>query len=121
MIAGTDDDGISREARPFAQVGRDDDSSLSIHFSFERAREQEPTKLPGVGVAHGQPGHAAGQPFELGLRKDGQACVHPARNERAGVELRAELRGDGDASLVVHRVPVLAGEHFLAAPTLGCG
>ena len=40
-----------------------------------------------------------------------QEGIEPARDHRASTELRAELRGDGDPSLVVHRVPVLAGEH----------
>src|SRR3712207_8611434 len=41
---------------------------------------------------------------------DRQALVQPARDDGPARELRAELRRDGDPSLVVHRMPVLAGE-----------
>ena len=37
------------------------------------------------------------------------------------LELGAELRRDGDPSLVVHRVPVLAGEHLTGFPRCGVG
>ena len=45
-----------------------------------------------------------------------QAVIEPARDIGAAVELRAEPRGDRHPSLVVHRVPVLAGEHPSLAP-----
>ena len=48
-------------------------------------------------------------PARLGV--DRQARVEPARDDSSGAQLDAELRRDGDPSLVVHRVPVLAGEH----------
>ena len=50
------------------------------------------------------------------LRVDRQAVVEPARDHRSRVELGAELHRDGDPSLVVHRVPVLAGEHLSGYP-----
>src|SRR5688572_20750683 len=47
---------------------------------------------------------------------DRKAVVEPARDHRSRVELCAELDRDGDPSLVVHRVPVLAGEHRRVYP-----
>ena len=45
-----------------------------------------------------------------------RGSVQPARDDGSGVQLGAELRRDGDPSLVVHRVPVLAGEHQSGFP-----
>ena len=54
------------------------------------------------------------------LVMDREAVVEPARDHRPRVELRAELDRDGDPSLVVHRVPVLAGEHLSGLPLRSC-
>ena len=51
---------------------------------------------------------------------DREAGVEPARDDETRVQLGAEFARDGDPSLVVHRVPVLAGEHLSGSP-LGCG
>ena len=58
----------------------------------------------------------AGELVPALLGVDRQAGVEPARDDRSGAQLDAELRGDGDPSLVVHRVPVLAGEHPYGVP-----
>src|SRR4029077_10587396 len=52
------------------------------------------------------------------LRVDRQAVIQPARDDRTRLELGAESGGDGQASLAVHRVPVLAGEHLRATPVM---
>ena len=54
---------------------------------------------------------------QAAIGKDREAGVEPPRDHRPTVELGAESRRDGDASLTVHRVPVLAGEHRSASLT----
>src|SRR6185369_6995938 len=50
-----------------------------------------------------------GRPAGAGV--DGQAAIDPAREHGAALELRPKARRDREPSLLVHRVPVLAGEH----------
>ena len=84
-------------------------------------------KRRALGSVIGQGGDLRREGVPAGLGVDRQAGVHPARDDRTRLELGAEFGGDGQPSLAVHRVPVLAGEHLRASPVIcvrlwaGCG
>ncbi len=74
----------------------------------------------GVLVGDRQRRHLLGEGIPAGPGVDRQAGVEPAGDDESRVQLGTEARRDGEPSLVVHRVPVLAGEH-LRNPHFGCG
>src|SRR6185312_3722096 len=80
------------------------------------AREDQSLEAPRTLVGDGQRRDLGREGFPPLFRVDREAGIEPARDDRASAELDAELRRDGDPSLVVHRVPVLAGEHPWGAP-----
>ena len=94
-----------------SQVGRQQDPPLPVEFDLRRVGEHESLEAAGGFAGDGQRRDLRRELVPAGLGMDGQACVEPSRDDRARAQLDAELRGDGDPSLVVHRVPVLAGEH----------
>ena len=67
----------------------------------------------------GQRRDLVGERVPAGPGVDRQAVLEPARDDETRVQLGAEPRRDGEPSLVVHRVPVLAGEHLTGFPTSG--
>src|SRR6266540_4240629 len=56
VIAGPDDDGLPRQARPLAKVGRDDDPALAIELGLERPGEDVALEEAGSGVGDRQAG-----------------------------------------------------------------
>src|SRR4029077_2226839 len=83
------------------------------------AGKDESREAAGVLVGDRQRRYLVGEGFPARLRVDGEARVQPARDDETRVQLGTESRGDGEPSLVVHRVPVLAGEHLSGFPTFG--
>jgi hypothetical protein len=116
MWSRADDHGVTAEADRSAQVGRQQEPALLVHLRLDRVREHEALEEARLLVSDRQGGHLGREVVPDGLGVDRQAVVEPARHHRAGIELGAELHRDGDASLVVHRVPVLAGEHLSGLP-----
>ena len=113
VVTGADDERSRRQADPLAQVRRQQDTTLLVELRLGRAGEDAAAEEPGGGVGHGELRDLVRQECPAGKRMDGEAAVDPARDDGAAIEQGAELRRDGDAPLVVHRVPVLAGEHRL--------
>ena len=101
----------SRGPRTLAQVLRDEDPTLAVELRLEGPGEQLPLEQPRVGIGHGQARDLRRELLPGRHREDREAGVEPPRDHAATVELRAETRRDGDAPLLVDRVPVLAGEH----------
>src|SRR6187549_1180330 len=119
VVARTDDNGLGVEAGHLAQVGRDEDAALAVERRVDGAGEDEPLEEARRRVGDRQRGDLLGQLVPAGPRMDREAGVEPAGDDGSALELGAELRRDGDPSLVVHRVPVLAGEHLTGFPSAG--
>src|SRR5579862_8190659 len=118
MVARPDNDGIGRQPGGLPQAGRQDHSALAVGLDLVGAGEEGPAEGARVRVADRQAADLVGQLIPLRAREDGQAGIEPAGHVCAALELDAELRGDRDSSLVVHRVPVLAGEHRSGFPVV---
>src|SRR6185369_16316878 len=119
VVARPDDDGLGVETGHVAQVGRDEDPALAVEGRLDGAGEDEPLEEPSALVGDGQRCDLVGQRVPARPRMDRETGVEPAGDDGSALELGAELRRDGDPSLVVHRVPVLAGEHVAGFPSAG--
>ena len=112
----------SEVAEPFQALvvyDLDEDPTLAVETGLDGPGEDEPREEAGRGVGDRQGRHLVGERIPTRLGVDRQAGVQPARDDGAAIELGAESRRDGDASLVVNRVPVLAGEHLSGFPRYG--
>src|SRR6185369_13562553 len=111
VIARADDDGFVAEVDVLTQVGRQQDPALFVEIDLRRPGEDQALEAPRIRIGDGQCRDLRGEAVPSIGRVDGQAGIEPAGHDGARAQLGAELRRDGDPSLVVHRVPVLAGEH----------
>ena len=93
------------------ELKRGPQSTTGVEVSLERPREDVALEETGSGIGDGQAGDLRRQLLPPGSRVDGETGIEPAGDDRALFDLGAKLRGDGNPSLVVHRMPVLAGEH----------
>src|SRR6478735_5135390 len=110
-VPSAEDECLGLEPGKGPKVGRDEDATLAVELRLEGTREQLPLEQPGVRVGHGQAADLRRQLVPCRHRKDREAGVEPPRHDHAPGELRTEARRDGEAPLVVDRMPVLAGEH----------
>src|SRR5207245_1537494 len=104
-------------AGPRPKGCRDDHAALAIEVHLEGAREEEAREGSGARVRDGKRRRLGGEGVPVAAREDREAGVDPARDERSSLELGTKTRWDGHASLLVHRMPVLAGEHPSGFPT----
>src|SRR5262249_36614547 len=111
VVANADDEGVGVDAHLGAQVGREEDSALAIHLGLEGAGEDGALEEAAGGVGQGDAGGLRLEGGPTGPGGDGEATVDPAGQHGSALELRPKARWDCEPPLVVHRVPVLAGEH----------
>src|SRR5437773_4744256 len=119
VVAGADDNGVGPEPGHLPEIARDEDPALAVERRLDRAGEDEPREATGVLVGDRERRHLVGERVPASPGVDRQAGVEPARDDEARLQLGAEPRRDGEPSLVVHRVPVLAGEHLTGCPHFG--
>src|SRR5687768_14146346 len=116
VVADADDQRLGADPHLLAQVRRDQDAALAVHVGLEGAAEDLALEEPPGRIRDGDGRGLLGQEVPAGPRVDGEAAVDPAGQDRASLQLRAKSRRDRESSLLVHRVPVLAGEHPRALP-----
>src|SRR5829696_8231422 len=111
VVANADHQRLGRDPHLIAQVLRDEDASLLVEVGLERTGEDRPLEEPAGGIRQRDARILLLERRPAVTGVDRQAAVDPAGQHRAALELRPEARRDREPSLVVHRVPVLAGEH----------
>ena len=116
-VADAEDNGLAFEAGVLAEAGRDDNAALGVELDFEPHAEEAALDEPALAGVEGGLGELAAFALPRVEGEDVETRFDAAGEDGAAFDARAEASGDGEASLVVHGMEVLANEH-LRFPTL---
>src|SRR5712691_11215603 len=87
VIASADDDGVGAEARHLPEITREQDAALAVERRLDGAGENEPREATCVLVGDRQGRDLLGEHVPAGPGMDREACVEPARDDEARVQL----------------------------------